>query len=74
MAQLVSRNEGRSCYGRFVRSYNTTSEGTCNLQIDPAGERLFFTFNGATCEPGSRRMEYSGQPSVIVVHVPASER
>lgn len=44
--------------------------GTYNLQIDPAGERLFFTFNGA---PTSGRGTF-GKPAVVVVHVPASER
>lgn len=44
--------------------------GTYNLQIDPAGERLFFTFNGAT---GNSRSLF-GQPSVVVVHIPKAER
>jgi sugar lactone lactonase YvrE len=44
--------------------------GTYNLQIDPAGERLFFTFNGAA--PGARSA--FGRPAVVVVHVPAEER
>jgi hypothetical protein len=44
--------------------------GTYNLQIDPAGERLYFTFNGA--EPGAR--SNFGKPAVVVVHVPESER
>jgi len=48
--------------------------GTYNLQIDPAGERLFITFNGAAYEPNNPRMGHSGRPAVIVLHMPASER
>jgi hypothetical protein len=44
--------------------------GTYNLQIDPVGERLYFTFNGA--EPGAR--SNFGRPAVVVVHIPESER
>lgn len=44
--------------------------GTYNLQIDPTGERLFFTFNGAS--PEMRGV--FGKPCVVVVHVPLSER
>ena len=44
--------------------------GTYNLQMDPSGERLYFTFNGA--EPGAR--SNFGRPAVVVLHVPASER
>ncbi len=48
--------------------------GTYNLQIDPAGERLFFTFNGAPAEGNTRRTETFGKPAVVVVHIPRSER
>ncbi len=48
--------------------------GTYNLQIDPAGERLFFTFNGAPLDEKARKQETFGRPAVVVVHVPASER
>lgn len=44
--------------------------GTYNLQIDPKGEQLFFTFNGAN--PGQKGT--FGQPAVVVLHVPATER
>lgn len=44
--------------------------GTYNLQIDPAGERLFITFNGAM--PGQRGT--FGTPSVLVLHIPREER
>lgn len=47
--------------------------GTYNLQIDPDGARLFFTFNGADVG-GGRRQETFGKPAVVVVHVPSSER
>jgi len=44
--------------------------GTYNLQIDPSGERLFVTFNGAE---GAARSPF-GKPAVVVVHIPRSER
>jgi len=44
--------------------------GTYNLQIDPAGERLFITFNGS--DPGARSA--FGRPCMVVVHVPKGER
>lgn len=44
--------------------------GTYNVQIDPAGERLFFTFNAA---PAGARGTF-GQPCVVVLHVPKAER
>lgn len=48
--------------------------GTYNLQIDPSGERLFITFNGAPLEGNPRRTETFGKPSVVVLHIPPSER
>jgi hypothetical protein len=44
--------------------------GTYNLQLDPAGERLFFTFNGSA--PGERSP--FGKAAMVVVHIPAGER
>ncbi len=46
--------------------------GTYSLQVDAAGERLFITFNGAPVSGG--KQEAFGQPSIVVVHIPASER
>jgi hypothetical protein len=46
--------------------------GTYNLQIDPAGEKLYFTFNGA--DPKQRGSAIFGKPAVVVVNIPASER
>lgn len=48
--------------------------GTYNLQIDPAGEHLFLTFNGAPVAPKGAKQEAFGQPSMVVVHIPSSER
>jgi sugar lactone lactonase YvrE len=53
-------------------SYNLG--GTYNLQIDPSGERLFITFNGAPLAENGRKQEAFGQPSLVVLHIPASER
>ena len=44
--------------------------GTYNLQIDPSGERLYITFNGA---PAGARSAF-GRPVVTVLHIPQSER
>ena len=44
--------------------------GTYNLQLDAKGERLFITFNGGEL---SARNAF-GHPSVVVVHIPESER
>jgi hypothetical protein len=44
--------------------------GTYNLQLDPKGETLYCTFNGAP--PGTRSP--FGKPAVVVVHIPQSER
>jgi hypothetical protein len=48
--------------------------GTYNLQIDAAGERLFFTFNGAPLGEGARKEATFGQPCVVVVTIPRGER
>jgi hypothetical protein len=48
--------------------------GTYNLKLDTAGERLFVTFNGATVTANARKQEAFGQPCVVVLHVPKSER
>src|SRR5262249_51156921 len=44
--------------------------GTYNVQIDPSGERLYITFNGA---PSGARSPF-GQPVVTVLPIPKSER
>jgi hypothetical protein len=54
----------------LLKELNYQIGGTYNLQVDPAGERLYFTFNGA--EPSARSP--FGRPTVVVVHIPASER
>lgn len=48
--------------------------GTYNLKLDAAGEKLFATFNGAPLTPNSRKQETFGQPCVVELHIPASER
>lgn len=48
--------------------------GTYNLQIDEKGEKLFTTFNGAPYSKNARKTLGFGQPSVLVIHIPASER
>lgn len=57
---------------RKARTYNLG--GTYNLQLDAAGERLFVTFNGAPLVAGARKVETFGQPCVVVIKIPPSER
>ena len=44
--------------------------GSYNLQIDPSGERLFITFNGAPYDPSARKPKAFGRPSVGVIYLP----
>jgi sugar lactone lactonase YvrE len=48
--------------------------GTYNLQMDPAGARLFITFNGAPYNDAARKAEAFGAPCVAVVNIPSTER
>lgn len=48
--------------------------GTYNLKLDAAGERLFVTFNGAPFTPNARKQEAFGQPCVVVLQIPPTER
>ena len=48
--------------------------GTYNLKLDAAGDRLFVTFNGAPFIPNARKQEAFGQPCVVVLNIPMSER
>jgi hypothetical protein len=49
----------------FKELYQYNIGGTYNVQIDAAGEKLFFTFNGG--EPGDKSP--FGKPCVVVVHL-----
>jgi hypothetical protein len=57
-----------------LREMKYSIGGTYNLQIDPSGARLYFTFNGAPLVNNPRRTETFGQPAVVVVNIPPSER
>ncbi len=49
--------------------------GTYNLAVSPSGDRLFFTFNGAPlAAAGSKKQPTFGLPSLVVLHIPESER
>jgi hypothetical protein len=48
--------------------------GTYNLKLDAVGEQMFVTFNGAPFTPNARKQETFGQPCVVELHIPASER
>lgn len=48
--------------------------GTFNMQIAPDGGTLFLTFNGAPWVGEAQREETFGLPSLVVLHIPVSER
>jgi len=56
------------------KKLNYNLGGTYNLQIDPSGERLFITFNGAAFVDGARKVEAFGAPCVVMVAIPKDER
>ena len=56
----------------MTKEFKYTIGGTYNLQLNPSGDRLFITFNGAPA--GGRRTETFGKPCVCVVDIPPRER
>lgn len=48
--------------------------GTYNLKCSADGSRLYIAFNGAPLNPNARREETFGQPGLIVLNIPATER
>lgn len=56
------------------KKVNYNLGGIYNLQIDDKGETLYTTFNGAPYESGPRKVPGFGKPSIVVIHIPKSER
>ncbi len=48
--------------------------GTYNLKCSADGSRLYIAFNGAPLDPNAGRELTFGQPGLIVLNIPASER
>ncbi len=62
----------------FFDKYGYTVGGTFSIALDEAGERLFILMNGAFVDPEEQAKletpDVFGQASVLLVHIPASER
>jgi len=56
-----------------LKKTNYYIAGNYNLQLDPSGETLFATFNGASYEP-NKKQETFGRPSLLILKIPAAER
>ena len=54
--------------------YGYIASGTYSVCLDDKGERLFILFNGAFNEFDPEGGDVFGDPSVMVVHIPQSER
>jgi hypothetical protein len=62
----------------FFQKYGYTIGGTFSIVLDDAGARLFILMNGAFVDPEEQlKMESPdvfGHPSVLLIHIPESER
>jgi hypothetical protein len=58
----------------FYEKYGYITGGTYSVKLDEKGEKLFVTFNGAFAEFNSESSDIFGDPSVMVINIPESER
>lgn len=58
----------------FHEKYGYIPSGTYSVKLDSKGESLFVLFNGAFAEYNSKSGDVFGDPSVMVIHIPESER
>lgn len=58
----------------LYEKYGYIAGGTFSISIDEKGERLFILMNGAFNEFDPNGGDVFGDPSVIVIHIPESER
>lgn len=58
----------------LYEKYRYITGGTFSMDIDEKGERLFIYMNGAFAKYDPNGGDVFGDPSVIVVHIPESER
>lgn len=58
----------------FYEKYGYITGGTFSVSIDEKGERLFIVMNGAFAKFDPTGGDVFGDPSVMVIHIPESER
>lgn len=58
----------------FYEKYGYITGGTFSLKLDEKGEKLFVVFNGAFAEYNTKDSDVFGDPSVMLIHIPESER
>jgi hypothetical protein len=58
----------------FYEKYGYITGGTYSINVDDKGETLFVVFNGAFTEFNPEGGDMFGDPSVMAIHIPASER
>ncbi len=60
----------------YLDKYGYTPGGTFSIKLDDKGERLFVLWNGAFVEheKGEAKGDVFGQCSVMLIHIPESER
>jgi len=58
----------------FYDKYGYIVSGTFSLDIDEKGETLYMLFNGAFNEHNPEGGDVFGDPAVVVLHIPESER
>lgn len=58
----------------FYEKYGYITGGTFSLKLDEKGEKLFVVFNGAFAEYNPKGSDVFGDPSVMLIHIPESER
>ncbi|MCL6630374.1 MAG: hypothetical protein K6U00_12330 [Armatimonadetes bacterium] len=58
----------------FYEKYGYITGGTFSVSIDEKGEKLFIVMNGAFAKFDPTGGDVFGDPSVMVIHIPESER
>jgi hypothetical protein len=58
----------------FYEKYGYIPGGTYSINLDEKGKSLFVLLNGAFSEYNPQGRDTFGDPSVMVIHIPASER
>jgi hypothetical protein len=58
----------------FYNKYGYIPGGTYSINLDDKGETLFVLLNGAFSEYNPQGSDSFGDPSVMVIHIPESER
>jgi hypothetical protein len=61
-------------FEHFYEKYGYIPGGTFSVKLDDKGEKLFVVFNGAFTEFDPKGGDMFGDPSIMVIHIPESER